>query len=254
MRAFGLIGYPLEHSFSPHYFHEKFLRENITDTAYSLFPKKNLEGFREWLTEHPEICGLNVTIPYKEAILMFLDELDPVVKNIFAANVIAIHRAEKNLVLKGYNTDVTGFERSLQPLLKSHHQKALVFGSGGSSKAVLYVLDKLRIAATVVSRKKTAQNINYHEVTDEALASHHLLINTTPVGMHPRENVSLPIYYNAITPEHLLYDLIYNPQESLFLQQGKTRGATVKNGLEMLQIQAEESWKIWNAMPPLAGQ
>lgn len=245
MRIFGIVGNPLEHSFSPDYFHHKFIRENIDDALYRLFPMEDISLLRPLIKKEKSLCGLNVTIPHKETAIPFMDELDPVVREIGALNVIKINRGDQ-LVLKGFNTDVIGFEESLKPLLQKQHTHALVFGSGGSSRSVQYVLKKLNIEFHVVSRNAHDDNYIYQDLSVDVLQRHKLLINTTPVGLYPKENFSLPIYYNAISEEHLLYDLIYNPSETLFLQQGKTRGAVVKNGLEMLRIQAEESWKIWN--------
>jgi shikimate dehydrogenase len=239
MAGYGLIGYPLTHSFSPAYFAEKFKREGI-EGHYELYPLSDISAFTELLQMHPEIEGLSVTIPYKSAIMPYLDALDKAAEQVGAVNCIHIHQQ----TTKGYNTDIIGFERSLQPLLLPTHQQALVLGSGGASKAVCYVLRKLGIHYVVISRKG---EINYDDITNDVVATHTLIINTTPLGMHPDIEAYPMLPYKAITSNHVLYDLIYNPEETAFLSKGKLQGATIKNGLEMLQLQAEASWEIWQA-------
>lgn len=244
MRNFGLIGFPLSHSFSKAYFTEKFGQEKIA-AAYENFPIPSIEAFPELLRQHPSLEGINVTIPYKEAVLPFLDRVSEVVKKTGACNCIRI----RNGKLEGFNTDVLGFEKSLLKSLKPGHNKALVLGTGGASKAVQFVLDKLRIPFTVVSRKAdpAAGIISYEQLDTELQQSARLWINTTPLGMYPDVDSSPPLDYNLLGPDHYLYDLVYNPAETLFLKNGKQRGAVTENGHDMLLIQAEEGWKIWNA-------
>ena len=242
MRLFGLIGYPLSHSFSKRYFSEKFEKERIADCQYELFSIPSINDFRNVLDEHPDLNGINVTIPYKEQVLSFLHETDEDVKKIKACNCIRI----KDGRLKGYNTDVTGFERSLKQKLQSHHTKALVLGSGGAAKAVEFVMQKLGIRYRNVSRKPSVNNYSYEQLTPAIIADHPLIINTTPLGTYPAVNEAPPLAYEAITPHHYLFDVVYNPEKSLFLQKGEERGAAIKNGYDWLVIQAEESWRIWN--------
>ena len=241
MKQFGLIGYPLSHSFSKGYFAEKFAKENIVDCHYDVFPLEKVEDFVELCNTHKNLVGLNVTIPYKEKIIPFLDELDETAANIGAVNTIKFSNGKKI----GYNTDCFGFEMSLKPLLKPHHTHALILGTGGASKAVEYVLKKLGIDFHYVSRTKSAKAIAYEEVNDLIIQNSTLIINSTPIGMYPNVNDAPDIPYQFITDKHLLYDLIYNPEETQFLKEGKERGAQTKNGLEMLHLQAERSWQIW---------
>lgn len=242
MRLFGLIGYPLSHSFSKKYFTEKFEKEKLTDCHYELFPIFSIDELKNVLYRHPDLCGLNVTIPYKEQVISFLDEVDDIVESILACNCISI----KNGKLKGFNTDVVGFERSLKAQLKPHHKKALILGTGGAAKAVEFVLQKLRIDFKYVSRKPIENGYSYDELTADIIAEHTLIINTTPIGMYPAIDEAPAIPYEAISGNHYLFDLVYNPEKTLFLQKGEERGATIKNGYEMLVIQADESWMIWN--------
>lgn len=243
MRQFGLIGFPLGHSFSKGYFTAKFEKEGIR-AVYENFPIASIDEFPALLENHPLLEGLNVTIPYKEKVIPFLDELSPVVKSIGACNCIKI----KNGKLIGYNTDVTGFEVSMRKYLQPRHDRAFVLGTGGASKAVQYVLKKLHIPFTVISRRADAEKgiLNYSSLTKEQLSSTRLWINTTPLGMHPNENEMPPMDYSFIGEEHYLYDLVYNPPETLFLSLGKAKGAVIANGHDMLLIQAEEGWRIWN--------
>ena len=238
---YGLIGYPLTHSFSPGFFSEKFRQEGI-DAEYNLFPIASISEFPALLNNNRNLSGLNVTLPYKETIIPFLDELDSVASSVGAVNCIAI----RGDVTTGYNTDVIGFEQSLLPLLKKEQDKALVLGTGGAAKAVRYVLDKLGIASQNVSRKKEAGVMTYDELTNEIIHEHKLIVNATPVGMFPNTELAPALPYAGIGSGHLLYDLIYNPALTLFLLRGQARGAVVKNGLEMLQLQAIAAWGIWN--------
>ena len=242
MRQFGLIGYPLSHSFSQKFFTEKFLKENVMNAQYDNFPISSIESFAALWKEHPSLEGLNVTIPYKKEVIPFLQHSSAVVQEIHACNCIRKFNNE----LYGYNTDVTGFEKSLLPFLKVHHTHALILGTGGASAAVQWVLQKLNIQFQVVSRKGNA-NLTYDQLSASVIESHTLIINTSPLGMFPNVNEAPPIAYDAITAQHHLYDLVYNPTETLFMKNGLAKGATVQNGLAMLHIQAEESWAIWNA-------
>ena len=251
MRQFGLIGYPLSHSFSQKFFTEKFLKENIVNAQYDNFPIASIESFDALWKEHPSLEGLNVTIPYKKEVIAFLQHSSPVVQAIKACNCIRKFNNE----LYGYNTDVIGFEKSLLPFLKAHHTHALILGTGGASAAVQWVLQKLNIQYQVVSRKSNTNEENtelkasltYDQLSASVIESHTLIINTSPLGMFPNVNEAPPIAYEAITAQHHLYDLVYNPIETLFMKNGLAKGATVQNGLDMLHIQAEESWIIWNA-------
>jgi shikimate dehydrogenase len=243
MRAFGLIGYPLGHSFSKKYFTDKFNREGITGNVYELYPLEQIDHLRDLLASNPDLAGLNVTIPYKEQVIAYLDSMSPVVEEIGACNCIHIRDGH----LSGHNTDVIGFSRSLLPKLKPHHKQALILGTGGSSKAVAYTLKELGIPFLQVSRTPIDGMIGYEEIDQSMLVSHTLLINTTPVGMYPEIEKAPAIPYAFIGADHYLFDLVYNPERTRFLQEGALRGATVENGSEMLVIQAEASWDIWNS-------
>lgn len=247
MKTFGLIGYPLSHSFSKRYFTEKFEREHIEGCVYELYPIENIGLFPELLQESLSLRGMNVTIPYKLEVMPHLNELDDAAREIGAVNCVDIRREGDNTVLKGYNTDAYGFSESLKPFLKPHHQQALVFGDGGAAKAVKYVLSALEIPFKVVTRKPGEDTITYAEVDATLLDSHHVLINTTPLGMSPDLESCPEIPYEAITEKHLAYDLVYNPEMTKFLSLAAQQGAAVKNGLEMLHLQAERSWQIWNS-------
>jgi shikimate dehydrogenase len=239
---YGLIGYPLTYSFSPAYFKNKFAVQRI-DADYQAFALSSITELPALLKAHPNLRGLNVTIPYKEAVIPYLDRLDEMAADIGAVNCISIHDG----ITKGYNTDAAGFEESLVPLLKSHHTHALVLGTGGASKAVIYALNNLGISHHCVSREKKPGCISYDDVTGNTLNTHKLIINTSPVGVYPDVDKEPALPYEVIGRDHLLYDLIYNPEETKFLSLGKKHGATTKNGFEMLQLQAEASWKIWTA-------
>lgn len=242
MNLYGLIGYPLSHSFSKKYFSEKFHREGIADAGYELFPIEHIESLPDLLTANPQLRGLNVTIPYKEQVLPYLNELSPEVKEIGACNCIRIQNGE----LTGFNTDVVGFEQSLLPLLSAHHNRALVLGTGGAAKAVLWVLKKNNISTQTVSRAGGAASYRYEELDESVLSTHTLIINTTPLGMQPNVNSLPSLPYAAMNERHLCYDLVYNPEKTAFLTAAEKQGAVIKNGLEMLQRQAEEAWRIWN--------
>jgi shikimate dehydrogenase len=247
MKTFGLIGYPLSHSFSKKFFSEKFKAEQIDGHAYELFPIEDAKLVLQLIADNPSLCGLNVTIPHKLAVMPLLDELDGAAAKIGAVNCISIKRDETGVFLTGFNTDAYGFAESLKPLLEPQHQKALIFGDGGAAKAVKYVLNQLNIPYTIVARKPSQNTMLYEEVTPAVLSEHKLLINTTPLGMSPNLESYPAIPYQALTSEHLAYDLVYNPEETVFLTKAKEQGVKVKNGLEMLYLQAERSWYIWNA-------
>jgi shikimate dehydrogenase len=244
MRLFGLIGQPLSHSFSKNYFSRKFEAEGITDCAYELFPLDDITRLPALISTHAELEGLNVTIPYKTQVLQYLNDSSHLPAGLDACNCIRI----KGKSLAGYNTDTTGFQKSLDPLLKITHRHALILGNGGAARAVAYVLKSKGIDFHIVSRAiHDGSTLTYAELNEEIVSSHLLIVNTTPVGMHPDATLAPDIPYQFIGSGHLLYDLIYNPPVTAFLQKGKERGATIVNGEEMLKIQAEESWKIWNA-------
>ncbi|MBU6157875.1 MAG: shikimate dehydrogenase [Bacteroidetes bacterium] len=244
-KLYGLIGYPLSHSFSKKYFTDKFQKEGISNVHYELFPIADIAAFPELIHAQPTLCGLNVTIPYKESVLPFLNHSSQVVKDIGACNCIKIVNGERY----GFNTDVIGFEKMLLPYLKPIHKKALILGTGGAAKAVAWVLQQLQISFQYVSRKPGYQHIAYEELDETGIAEHLLIINTTPLGMSPDIHSRPPVPMQFINVNHLCVDLIYNPAKTLFLEQAEMKGATILNGHEMLIIQAEESWKIWNANP-----
>lgn len=243
MKLFGLIGYPLSHSFSKKFFTDKFQKESIQDCRYELFPIEKIEDINSLLADHKDLAGLNVTIPYKELVIPYLHELSSAVESIGACNCISVVNGK----LKGYNTDVLGFQKTLEPKLKAHHKKALVLGTGGAAKAVHHVLKSKGIEFVEVSRTARGEVISYDQIDKDLLSSHTLIINTTPLGMYPNIDMAPVIPYEFLGPDHYLYDLVYNPNPTLFLNKGMEQGATIENGSEMLRIQAEESWKIWNA-------
>lgn len=241
----GLIGRNISYSFSKGYFSEKFKTLNITELTYRNFDIPEIEEF-PFLIYHreEEFKGFNVTIPYKEAIIKYLDRLDPDAEKIGAVNTI---RVTEDNELVGFNTDVYGFELSLKPLLKKHHKKALIIGTGGASKAIAFVLSKLNIDFLYVSRNPSSENeISYTDLNQEIIESHQVIINSSPVGTHPNVDECPNIPYDFITDQHYLFDLVYNPSETKFLSNGKKMGALIKNGSKMLELQAERSWEIWN--------
>lgn len=243
MRLFGLIGHPLSHSFSKKYFTEKFDKLGLADCRYELFPLSTIDELPALLASNPELEGLNVTIPYKKEVLKFLDSSE-VPAGLQACNCIRIEKGH----LTGYNTDAIGFEKSIKPLLKPWHTHALVLGNGGAAEAVMYVLSKLRISFEVVSRSlHRGSTLTYDKLNKAIIEKSTVIVNTTPLGMYPKVESCPDIPYEFLTDQHLLYDLVYNPAETLFLQKGKQNGASIKNGEEMLVLQAEESWTIWNS-------
>lgn len=243
---YGLLGYPLGHSFSRNYFNNKFEAENI-DAEYINFEIPDINMLMEVISEYYNLNGLNVTIPYKEQVIPFLDELDEDAANIGAVNVIKIIHENNNLKLKGYNSDVIGFCDSISPLLKPHMKKALILGTGGAAKAVMYGLNKFGIDSQLVSRKKTDNTITYTDIDKNIIDEYHIIVNTTPLGMYPNIDECPDIPYELLSKKHLCYDLLYNPDETLFMKKAKENGATVKNGLEMLLLQAFVSYEIWNS-------
>ena len=255
--SYGLIGYPLTHSFSKKYFTKKFEKENISGCSYELFPIQSIQEFPQLIKNNSGLRGLNVTIPYKESIIPFLNELDETAKAVGAVNCIKIINSNNSANsghptphLKGFNTDVFGFRQSIKPFLENHHERALILGTGGASKAVHHVLKEIGIDCYFVTRDKskikTEKTFDYNELNEYVLSAFKLIVNTTPVGMFPNADDAPEIPYDLITPSHLLYDLIYNPIETVFLRRGKEKGALTVNGLSMLHQQAEEAWRIWN--------
>jgi shikimate dehydrogenase len=241
-KLYGLIGYPLGHSFSKKFFTEKFEREGLANCSFELFPIPSINDFPALLKDNPALRGMAVTIPYKEKVMQFVHEFADEVKATGATNSIKIH----NGILTAYNTDITGFWQSFAPLLQPHHRQALVLGTGGASKAVQYVLKHLQIPFAMVSRTAATGVITYNDIDEAVMQQNPIIINCTPVGMYPNDADAPDIPYHFITPQHYLYDLVYRPAETAFLQRGKERGATVKNGYDMLEIQALASWELWN--------
>lgn len=245
MRKYGLIGFPLRHSFSIGYFNEKFQAEGI-DAEYVNFEIPSIDEFMDVILENPDLSGLNVTIPYKEQVIRYLNELDKDTEAIGAVNVIKIVREKKKVRLIGYNSDIIGFTQSIEPLLEPHHKKALILGTGGSSKAVFHGLKNLGVESTFVSRTPEEGELGYDQLTPEIMKEYTVIVNCTPVGMYPKVDYCPDIPYDQLTPNHLLYDLLYNPNITLFMRKGSERGAVTKNGLEMLLLQAFAAWDIWN--------
>jgi len=244
MKHYALIGYPLGHSFSKTYFEQKFATEKIEQCSFELFSIENIAEIKTILHNNINLQGLAVTIPHKQNIIPYLTNISNEANVIGAVNCIKVQDGK----LIGYNTDVVGFENSLKPLLQKHHTRALVLGTGGASKAVQYVLQKLGINFLLVSRAKSNQQntITYNDINESVIENNTIIINTTPVGMSPNDHEMPNLPYHLLTPKHLLYDLIYKPAKTQFLQKGQSQGCTTKNGFEMLQLQAEENWKIWN--------
>lgn len=246
MKKYGLIGYPLGHSFSMGYFNEKFKNEAI-NAVYENFEIPDIQDITTVIGSNPDLAGFNVTIPYKEKVMDYLDYIAPEAAEIGAVNVVKVTHNGERAVLKGFNSDVVGFVNSIKPLLRPLHKKALVLGTGGASKAVEYGLRKLGLETIKVSRTEKDKTITYGQVTPELLSEYKVIVNCTPCGMAPHFDECPNLPYDSIDDSFLLYDLIYNPEETLFLRKGKEKDATVKNGLEMLLLQAEEGWNIWNS-------
>lgn len=247
MQKYGLIGYPLRHSFSIGYFNEKFRAESI-DAEYLNFEIPSINDFMEIIHENPTLAGLNVTIPYKEQVIPYLNELEKDTAAIGAVNVIKIIRRKGKIRLVGYNSDIIGFTQSIEPLLQPHHTKALILGTGGSSKAVFHGLKNLGVEGLFVSRTPATEKgmITYADINAEIMDEYKVIVNCTPVGMYPKVDFCPDIPYDLVTPDHLLYDLLYNPNITQFMKRGEAQGAVTKNGLEMLLLQAFAAWEIWN--------
>lgn len=244
MKLYGLIGYPLGHSFSKQYFTEKFAKERLTDCVFEAFPIPSVDELPALLKSNPGLEALCVTIPYKEQVLKYIDVLSEEVKEIGAANSIKIENGK----LTAYNTDIAGFKISFEEQLQPHHKKALILGTGGAAKAVQYVLRQMNMAYLVVTRNTNDQpgHISYDAVDAAMIKEYPVIINCTPVGMWPKENEAPQLPYHLLSAANYLYDLVYKPAKTKFLQLGEERGAVIKNGYDMLIIQAEESWRIWN--------
>ena len=244
MKTYGLIGYPLGHSFSRGYFTDYFGREGI-EAEYKNFELPSIEQLAQVLQTEPTLQGFNVTIPYKQQVFSFLSELSEAAQAIGAVNVVKVMRRDEGLYLKGYNTDYIGFTDSIRPHLKPHHTHALILGTGGASKAVDYALRKLGLKTQYVSRTAREGIIAYDELTPELMTQYTVIVNTTPLGMHPKVDECPPLDYAQLTSQHLLYDVVYNPAKTLFLQRGEEYGATICNGMDMLIGQAKAAWEIW---------
>jgi len=246
MRKFGLIGYPLGHSFSRKYFAEKFKKERIDDSVYDNYPITDINQLKDLISGDPELCGLNVTIPYKSEVLKLLDFIDGEASEIGAVNVIKISRRGGRLFLSGFNSDVTGISDSLKPYLKNNLNHALVLGTGGSSRSVCFVLKKMGVRITSVSRERRAEVISYNDIKPGLIADIQLIVNTTPLGMYPAVESQPALDYSLLGKKHILFDLVYNPEITSFLASGLKQGCTVVTGLKMLHSQAERAWEIWN--------
>ena len=245
MDKYGLIGYPLTHSFSIGYFNEKFENEGI-DAEYVNFEIPSIEMLPEVIASNPELLGLNVTIPYKEKVMSYLDFISPEARAIGAVNVISVIHKGRNILLKGYNSDVIGFTQSIEPMLEPFHKKALILGTGGASKAINYSLRSLGLETVFVSRYERPGTISYDKITGEDVQEYNVIVNCTPCGMYPHTNECPNLPYEAMDSHNLLYDLVYNPNETMFMHKGAQHGATVVNGLEMLLLQAFASWEFWH--------
>lgn len=246
MRKFGLIGYPLGHSFSKKYFSEKFVSDHIRDCSYENFPLQNLENFIEFVESDKYLAGLNVTIPYKTEVMRYLDVIDREAGEVGAVNVIKIVRQPEKILLYGYNSDITGILDSLMPYTGERLKNALVMGTGGSSKAVCYIIKKLGMEVILVSREKKPGILTYNDLNDEIISNTQLIVNTTPLGMFPNIEDKPEINYSRLNKSHILFDLVYNPEYTTFLKMGEMQGCRIISGLKMLYSQAEKSWEIWN--------
>ena len=245
MKTYGLIGYPLGHSFSRGYFTDYFGRESI-EAEYKNFELPSIEQLAEVLQTEHTLQGFNVTLPYKQQVFAYLNELSEAAQAIGAVNVVKVMRRDEGLYLKGYNTDYIGFTDSIRPYLKPHHTHALILGTGGASKAVDYALRKLGLETQYVSRTAREGIIAYEELTPELMAQYTVIVNTTPLGMHPKVDECPPLDYTLLTSQHLLYDVVYNPAKTLFLQRGEEAGATISSGMDMLIGQAKAAWELWS--------
>jgi len=246
MRKYGLVGYPLGHSFSKKYFSGKFLNEHIADCSYENFPLVNINLLPKLLKEEPDLCGLNVTIPYKSAVLSYVDIIDEEAKEIGAVNVLKIKREGVKIIIYGYNSDITGINDTLQPYINCNVQNAMVLGTGGSSRAVCHVLAKLGLNVTRISRNKTQGVMTYSDIDKRMIETTQLIVNTTPLGMFPDIARMPDLDYSSLNRKHILFDLVYNPEKTAFLTKGEEQGCTTLSGLTMLHSQAEKAWEIWN--------
>lgn len=248
MKTFGLIGYRLGYSFSKKFFTEKFEKEGLNEHEYVNFELDSIEEFPGIFEKNPNISGLNCTIPYKQQIMKFMDQIDAEAAEVGAVNTVKIIRDNGTLKLVGYNSDVYGFENSLKPMLTEKHKKALILGTGGASKAIKYILTKLGIeyVSASIEEQLFEKEIRYSNIDEKMISEHLIIINATPLGTFPNVDNCADIPYQFITADHVMFDLVYNPEETLFMKKGKEKGASVKNGLEMLHLQAIRSWKIWN--------
>ncbi|MGD9931069.1 MAG: shikimate dehydrogenase [Mangrovibacterium sp.] len=250
MKTYGLIGHRLGYSFSKGFFTEKFEKEGLKEHEYVNFELDSINEFPGIFEKNDHIAGLNCTIPYKQQIMPFLDEIDEEAAKVGAINTVKIIRqADGNLKLKGFNTDIYGFENSLKPMLGDKHKKALILGTGGASKAIKYILEKLGIAyvSASIEAELFDNEIRYEQIDSQLLKDHLVIINATPLGTFPKVDTCANIPYEHLTADHVLFDLVYNPEETLFMKKGKAQGAAVKNGLEMLHLQAIKAWEIWNS-------
>lgn len=250
MRKFGLIGYPLGHSFSKKYFTEKFNRESIRDCSYENYPITEIKQVTELIENEPDLSGFNVTIPYKSAIIKYLGTVDPEAAEIGAVNVIKVIRLDKTIELRGFNSDITGIRASLHQFINGKRHNAVILGTGGSSKSVAYVLHKWGLNTTLVSRNPNRGTISYDELNAGVLTDAHIIINTTPLGMFPDIESCPEIRYDHLKPGQILFDLVYNPEETKFMKMGAERGCITIGGLKMLHAQAERAWEIWNSPEP----
>lgn len=248
MKTYGLIGYKLGHSFSRNFFTEKFKTEGLEDYEYVNFELDSIEEFPAIFDQDKAICGLNCTIPYKQQIMQYMNEIDEEAAEIGAVNTVKVIHQNGKRILKGFNTDLYGFENSLRPMLEDKHQKALILGTGGASKAIKYLFDKIGIGYLSATTKEELgeKEIGYNQLTEELMNEYLIIINATPLGTFPKVDTCPDIPYQFVGPDHVLYDLVYNPAETLFLKKGNEQGAKTKNGLEMLHLQALKSWEIWN--------
>ncbi len=247
MDLYGLIGYPLGHSFSVRYFSEKFKKEKIAGSSYRNFSLERIEDFTEIIEKYPDLSGLNVTIPYKEKIMAYLDEVDDNAKKIGAVNTISIKNIDGKKYLKGYNTDAPGFIKALKTVLNPEIKSALILGTGGASKAIDFALQQADIKTTFVSRTPVSGEISYADLNADVIHENLLIVNTSPLGTFPNVEECPNIPYDSLSGKHILFDLVYNPERTLFMKKGQERGAKTSNGYMMLVNQAEESWKIWNS-------
>ena len=249
MKTFGLIGYRLGYSFSKGFFTDKFEKEGLTDYEYVNFELDSISEFPEIFKKNDHIAGLNCTIPYKQQIMSYLDEIDEEAKQVGAINTVKVIRTGEQVQLKGFNTDIYGFENSLMPMLTEKHKKALILGTGGASKAIKHILNKNGISylSASIEEELADQEIRYEQIDESVLKEHLIIINATPLGTFPKVDTCPSIPYESITADHVLFDLVYNPEQTLFLKKGLEQGATTKNGLEMLHLQAIKAWEIWNS-------